>query len=69
MIDDICFCASEQCPIREYCYRAAGQKAGIYTISYLGEICNHANVFELFIQADPDTIKKYRDKKRRKVQC
>lgn len=63
MIDDICFCASEKCPIREYCYRGIGIKAGIYTISYLGEVCNHANIFAYFMQADSKTIEEYRKKK------
>ena len=59
---DICFCASKECPIREYCFRAIGCKSKIYTASYLAEVCNHSNVFELFIQADQATINEYREK-------
>lgn len=59
---DICFCASEECPIREYCFRAIGCRSRIYTASYLAEVCNHSNVFESFIQADEDTIRRYREK-------
>ena len=59
---DICFCESEECPIKEYCFRAIGCKSRIYTVSYLAEICNHSNVFELFIQADQKTIEEHREK-------
>ena len=47
---DICRCASSECPKYENCWRGNGQKKnGIYTISYLAEICNNDNNYEMFI--------------------
>ena len=63
---DICFCASEECPIRQYCFRAIGCKSRIYTASYLANICNHSNVFAYFLQADQRTINEYKNKQKLK---
>lgn len=63
---DICFCAEEKCPIREYCFRAIGCRSKIYTASYLGTECNHSNVYKMFLQADHRTISEYRYKQEQK---
>ena len=48
--DDICLCASIECPRYEECIRGGvNKKQGIYTISYLKEVCNQNNNYEMFI--------------------
>ena len=48
---DMCLCASEECPRYDECMRGgATTKQGIYTISFLREICNQNNNYELFIK-------------------
>lgn len=63
---DICFCASKECPIKDYCFRAIGCKSRIYTASFLAEICNHSNVFPYFLQADHRTITEHKYKNENK---
>ena len=51
--DDICLCASKECPRYNECYRGDGKKReGIYTISLLREICNQNNNYEYFIKTE-----------------
>ena len=66
---DICFCSSIECPIKEYCFRAIGCKSSIYTASYLAEICNHSNVYAYYIQAPMDLIKQKREQKKEAPVC
>lgn len=48
--DDICLCASEDCPKYEECIRGGAKKRmGIYTISFLRECCNQNNNYKMFI--------------------
>lgn len=61
---DICFCASDECPIRKYCFRAIGCKSRIYTASYLAEVCNHSNVFAYYIQAPMNLVEQKRQQKK-----
>lgn len=60
---DITFCIAEQCPIREYCFRAIGMLPGIHSISDLSKVCDASNVFSYFKQADMQTINKHRTRK------
>lgn len=47
---DICLCASEECPRYKECIRGGKtEKKGIYTMSYLSEVCNQNNEYECFI--------------------
>lgn len=47
---DFCLCASVWCPKYNECYRGGKTKReGIYTSSYLGEVCNEENNYENFI--------------------
>ena len=47
---DICLCASEECPKYKDCKRGGlVKRQGIYTISYLFEVCNETNNYEMFI--------------------
>lgn len=47
---DICLCASEECPKYKECIRGGKtEKEGIYTMSYLSEVCNQNNKYEYFI--------------------
>ena len=50
--DDICRCATENCPKYNQCRRGNGfhHDAGIYTVSFLGEVCNEENNYEYFIK-------------------
>ena len=52
--NDICFCASKECPRYDECYRngETKNKGGIYTISMLREVCNQNNNYEYFIKAE-----------------
>ena len=51
--DDICLCASKECPRYDECLRGNGtKKEGIYTISMLREVCNQNNNYEYFIKAE-----------------
>lgn len=52
---DICICASKECPRYSKCLRGAGiKRAGIYTMSYLGEHCNESSDFEAFIPCEEE---------------
>ena len=66
---DICFCASNNCPIKEYCFRFVGCKSQIYTASYLAEVCNYSNVFEYFIQAPMDLVEQKRQQRKKDTGC
>ena len=47
---DICLCASKECPKYEECIRGGlTTRNGIYTMSYLREVCNQNNNYEMFI--------------------
>ena len=50
--DDICFCASKECPRYEECLRGSMKKEGVYTISLLREVCNQNNNYEYFIEME-----------------
>ena len=51
--DDICLCASKECPRYDECLRGNGTKRkGIYTISMLREVCNQNNNYEYFIKME-----------------
>ena len=51
--NDICLCASKECPRYEECLRGDGiERKGIYTISLLREICNQNNNYEMFIKLE-----------------
>lgn len=51
LCDDICLCASTECPKHDKCLRGIGYKKakGIYTVSNLSEICNSDNNYEMLI--------------------
>ena len=50
---DICLCASEECPKYDDCERGGkNKKEGIYTISYLAEVCNQNTQYAYFIGED-----------------
>ena len=55
---DITFCMTENCPIRQYCHRAIGCKKRIASYSDYSSICNINNVFSYFIQACEEDMKK-----------
>lgn len=59
---DITFCASDNCPIKEYCHRYVGRKVRIASFSNFEEACNHKNFFEWFIQANKEDTEEYRRK-------
>lgn len=59
---DITFCASDNCPIKEYCHRYVGRKVRIASFSNFEEACNHKNFFEWFIQANQKDTEEYRRK-------
>ena len=72
MLQDITFCASESCPIKEYCFRKVGPLPGVvHSYSDFSEHCNHQNVFEMFIQANKELRKryKYRNAKKEGTVC
>lgn len=51
--NDICLCASKDCPRYEECIRGgAVKREGIYTIALLRESCNQNNKYIMFIGAD-----------------
>ena len=51
--NDICLCASKECPRYDECIRGElTKKKGIYTISFLREICNQNNNYEMFIKGE-----------------
>lgn len=54
LLDDICLCASKECPKYDKCLRGNGYKKakGIYTVSLLSEICNTLNNYEMFIRME-----------------
>ena len=61
---DITFCMTENCPIKEYCHRSIGCKERIASYSDFSSICNINNIFEYFMQADmKDVCRKRGDKK------
>lgn len=48
--DDICLCASKECPKYKECIRGElTKREGIYTISLLSECCNQNNNYIMFI--------------------
>ena len=48
--NDICLCASKECPRYDECVRGGlTKKEGVYTISLLREICNQNNNYIMFI--------------------
>ena len=52
-MDDICLCASKDCPRFNECYRGGlTEKKGIYTISLLAEICNENNNYIMQIKEE-----------------
>lgn len=48
---DICLCATEDCPKYKECLRGDGgvRPPGVYTMSFLGEVCNEKNNYADFI--------------------
>ena len=47
---DMCLCASKDCPRYNECLRGAEiKRKGVYTTSYLGDICNENSNYETFI--------------------
>ena len=53
--NDICLCASEDCPKYQDCLRGAGiKRQGIYTISILSEICNEQTNYKCFIKTEKE---------------
>ena len=51
--DDICLCASKECPRYKECLRGDNTKRkGIYTIALLRECCNQNNDYEMFIKME-----------------
>lgn len=53
MIDyDICMCATKDCPRYNICYRGGGfnRGAGIYTVSFFGDVCNESNGYPNFFE-------------------
>ncbi len=53
--DDICLCASKECPRYDECYRngeTKNKKGEIYTVSMLREVCNQNNNYEYFIKLE-----------------
>jgi hypothetical protein len=52
---DICLCASVECPRYEDCVRGGlTVRQGVYTMSYLKEVCNQNNNYEMFIGENKD---------------
>ena len=50
--DDICTCASQECPLRDKCVRATQyHKPGIHTVSDFNQFCKDNNN-EYFIEED-----------------
>jgi len=50
--DDICTCASQECPRKDECVRSTQyRKPGIHTVSDLYELCKKEN-YEYFIKED-----------------
>ena len=50
---DICMCASEECPRYNQCLRGSlTKRQGIYTQSFLSEICNEENDYKYQIKED-----------------
>lgn len=57
IMDDICRCASKECPKYNKCLRGNGYKGklqGIYTISLLAQVCNENSNYEMFIKVEND---------------
>lgn len=52
--DDICLCASIECPRYNDCMRGDNYKRvdGVYTVSFLKEVCNQNNNYAMFIKLE-----------------
>ena len=51
--NDICLCASKECPRYDECVRGNDKKKeGVYTISFLRECCNQNNNYIMFIKSE-----------------
>ena len=64
---DITFCASDTCPIKEWCHRYVGLKKRIASFSDFKEVCNHENIFADFMQANQEDTEEYRRKEENKL--
>lgn len=54
-MEDMCLCASEECPHYNECWRGGlTTRKGIYTMSYLAEVCNEKNEYECWIKEDEE---------------
>ena len=62
---DITFCATKNCPIREYCHRAVGCKKRIASYADFGNECNLSNIYKMFMQADMKDVEAYREKNKK----
>lgn len=50
---DMCLCASVECPrYHECCRGGLTKRQGIYTSSFLAEICNESSNYEYYIPDD-----------------
>ena len=47
---DICFCNSKECPWYSKCLRGSAERKGIYTVSFLSEVCNETNDYGYYIE-------------------
>ena len=59
---DITFCMTEGCPIKQYCHRAIGCKKRIASYSDFSTLCNVNNVFAMFMQAEKEDMEKVKGK-------
>ena len=66
---DICFCLSNSCPIKEYCFRPIGCRSRIATYSQLDTGCNHQNIFVYFVQAPMDLVNEKRRQREGLERC
>ena len=64
---DITFCMSNECPIKEYCFRSIGCTKRIASYSdFYKSLCNHSNVYKMYIQAPMDLVKSKRNQRKDK---
>ena len=61
-MEDMCLCGSKECKYYNECYRGGyTEKHGIYTISFLSQICNEHTNYQYIITDNNSILKEIKD--------
>ena len=61
-MNDMCLCGSTECKYYNKCYRGGlTKKKGIYTISFLSQICNAHTNYQYLITNNNSILKEIKD--------